>query len=310
MNKLIILLLVAAVSGEVINAENALKGPATEFITGLLKGLNEEKSIEHLKDCMKNIDEILIKIKEAFDLIKKMTYHDIINGIKIIIEIYNNLYNMIKPCGAGYNIIEKFIAAITKMSIAQFIKKLHDKYDPIISALVLFITYFCNGNYNYGGFYLGTLLRILFLEEGIEITAVKPETDFTLSFLNAIGDNSTEKKIEKCTFSFNKLIDHLKSANNYIKSGDDHKIITATIKIISASMGFLNPMKLCVGNLPNFHKLEQIVQKANPRKFSQKIIKNKSKCLEYLNQILTSHSSKNYKKAGTAYGNLLKLIFV
>ena len=92
MNKLIVLLLVAAVSAEIINAENELKGPATEFITGLLKGLNEEKSIEHLKDCMKNIDEILIKIKEAFDLIKKMTYHDIINGIKIIIEIYNNLY--------------------------------------------------------------------------------------------------------------------------------------------------------------------------------------------------------------------------
>ena len=191
----------------------------------------------------------------------------------------------------------------------QFIKKLHDKYDPIFSALILFISYFSSGDYRYGGIYLGRLLRILFLEEGIEIVEVKPETDFTLSFLTAIGDNPTEEKVDKCSPILKKLMEHLKKAYDYIKSGNNRNIIAGTTEIINGSMNFFRTINSCVDNLPNFHTLKQIVQKANPRQFSQKIIRSKSQCLGYLNQISTSYSSKDYKEAGTAYGNLLKLIF-
>lgn len=309
MNKLIVFLFVAAVSGEIINAENELRGPATDFITEFLKGLEEKKAIESLKDCMKNLDEMLNKIKEAFDLIKRLTFDDIGNGIKIIIEIFKNFYNIIKPCSAGHKVLEKLIAAIANMSIAKLIKKFRKEYYTIFLLTKLFIDFFIEGDYESSGFYLGVLLRILLLEENIEIVKNKPETNFTLSFLKAIGDNFIEEKVDKCTFNFSQFINHTKRAHNDIKSGDNHKIVVATTEIIKASKNFFKGMKSCVGTLPNFHKFEQNVKKANPRKVSQKIIKNKSKCLEHLNKILTSHSSKNYEEAGTTYGNLLKLLF-
>ena len=85
---------------------------AVEFLKGFLEGIKAEEELVHLMDCLKNLDEIFERMREALHLLKKMTLHDVISGILKLIAAMKDFMDMLKPCVQDCPIMKKLIQAI------------------------------------------------------------------------------------------------------------------------------------------------------------------------------------------------------
>ena len=308
MKALLVILVIAAASAEVTYSNEELHSIALDFVKGFLTGLGETKSIEDLEKCMTNIEAIIVKIKEAFEEIKKMTMEGIIKGITDLIAAFKEIADIIKPCTTGYTVLEKLIKAIYNTDyqkiLAKFLKHIFEFITWVTTAVECFNT----GDYNCVGKQLGMLMKALFLDETLE--NANPAVDFILGFLIGIGDNPSEHNIEKCAKDITNFIEHLKQALEEFKKKKLKNIINAVKILIDAIKDFINGIKPCAAGLKNFEKLIKALIHPDIKKIALRLLTHIGKIIKDLTAVISNFKSKNFKAAGTALGDLIKMIFL
>lgn len=133
------------------------------FIKGFLEGINEKGDINELLKCVKNIEQIVTKIIEAIELIKKMDFINLVKGITMLIESITELLSVLKPCSSGFEQIKKLIEAVGKIDVVKLVFKILHDPGPFVQDIIGAIDAFKNGNYQNAGKYLGDFLYRLFL---------------------------------------------------------------------------------------------------------------------------------------------------
>ena len=98
--------------------------PTYDFLKGFLEAIHETKKVEDLLKCLKNIDPIIAKIKQALEYFMKMTVDDLIKGFKLLVEALQELEDMLKPCIAEFEQLKKLMAAIQKFDIMKVILRI------------------------------------------------------------------------------------------------------------------------------------------------------------------------------------------
>ena len=307
MKALLVILVIAAASAEVTYSNEELHSIALDFVKGFLTGLGETKSIEDLEKCMTNIEAIIVKIKEAFEEIKKMTMEGIIKGITDLIAAFKEIADIIKPCTTGYTVLEKLIKAIYNTDYQKILAKFLKHVFEFITWVTTAVECFNTGDYNCVGKQLGMLMKALFLDETLE---AKPALDFIMGFLIAIGDTPEEKNLEKCAKDINNLVSNIKKALEEFKKKKLQNIIAGLNILAKAVKSFLDGFKPCAQGLNNFQKVIQALTHPDFKKIAARILKNIGKIIADVQKIISDFQSKNYKGAGTELGNLIKLIFL
>ena len=242
MKALLVILIIAAASAEVTYSKEELHNVALDFVKGFLTGLGETKSIEDLEKCMKDIEDIIVKIKEAFEEIKKMTMESIIKCVTALIAAFKEIADVIKPCTTGYTVLEKLIKAIYNTDyqkiVAKFLKHMFEFITWVNTAIECFNT----GDYNCIGKQVGMLMKALFLDETLE---ANPALDFIIGFLIAIGDTPNEKNLEKFAKDVTDLLENIKKAIEEFKKHKPTNIINGLNIIVKPATSFLDGIKPC-----------------------------------------------------------------
>jgi hypothetical protein len=98
--------------------------PTYDFIKGFLEGIHETKKVEDLMKCLKNIDPIIAKIKQALEYFMKMTFDDLMKGFKLLYEALHDLEEMLKPCLQDFKQIQRLMEAIKQMDVIKIILRI------------------------------------------------------------------------------------------------------------------------------------------------------------------------------------------
>ncbi len=136
-----------------------------EFLKGFLEGLNEKGNVSELVKCMKGIEPSITKIIQAVQLIAKMTFQDIVQGITLLVSAVTDIITALKPCADGFEQIKKLLEAIANIDITKLVTKIMMNAGAFIKELTECIANFKAAKYNATGKNIGTIMYMLFLQE-------------------------------------------------------------------------------------------------------------------------------------------------
>lgn len=159
---LVLIVAVSAVEFQ-INVEVSDTNPVADFLAGFLKGIGESKDADDLIKCIRNIEHILVKIEEAVYLIMELELKKMIQGIEALIEAVKELSQILSPCTIGYETLKLLIEAIIDAEFNAIVQKFIQNAMKFFSYITVIISAFESKQYENAGFYIGKILRELFV---------------------------------------------------------------------------------------------------------------------------------------------------
>eukprot|EP00826_Nyctotherus_ovalis_P047082 TRINITY_DN5371_c0_g1_i1.p1 TRINITY_DN5371_c0_g1~~TRINITY_DN5371_c0_g1_i1.p1 ORF type:complete len:170 (-),score=56.05 TRINITY_DN5371_c0_g1_i1:102-611(-) len=141
-------------------------GPTVEdFLKGFLKGIGEEKSIDDLRKCIHNIQDIMKRISDALKLILTFEFDNVFEGITQLIAAIRDFNRAVQPCLEGYNVLAKLLKAIGQADIGRMVRKILQDPFTFIGLIREAIRCHREKMFECFGLNLGSLLKMLFLDE-------------------------------------------------------------------------------------------------------------------------------------------------
>jgi uncharacterized protein YjgD (DUF1641 family) len=139
-----------------------------DFLKGLFDGLQIKEDVEKFLKCIKDLNPIFQKIKEALEILKHININDIQKGLKQLFEALKQLFEMIKPCAQVGSIIHKLISLISSCNILKIALAIITHPVAFVSDVVKAIESFAKGDLYNAGKAVGDILRIIFLARQAE----------------------------------------------------------------------------------------------------------------------------------------------
>lgn len=146
-----------------LSSEEELRSNAVDFMKGFIEGIGEKGDIEKLLKCLKDLESIFNKIKEALNELKHINLQNLIKGLTMLFSAVRELMEMIKPCSEGFETIKKLIQAIAHPDIKKIAMKILMHSGQFIGHVTEAIKCFGTQNYHCAGKAVGSLLKIIFL---------------------------------------------------------------------------------------------------------------------------------------------------
>lgn len=307
MKALLVFLLIAAVSANEFTVSN--NSIAVDFIKGFLEGLGEQKAADEILKCVTNIEGILNEVYEAIQLIMKLTFQDIVNGVTKLIAAITKFNQVIEPCSKGYEVVEKLIAAIYNADFNKVLQKFTANMIALIGHITAAAGCFSSGNYKCAGSNIGTILKLLFLSETFDEATKKIHAlDFLKGFIAGLGGNFNEKDFEPCVKDVEAICAAIKEAFDAIITGNFNKILEGVGKLIQAAKQLMNDIKSCAKGVEVIQKLIEAIVNIDILKVATKIIANFGKIVDIISTTVPCFTSGDYYCIGKGFGSLLKTL--
>jgi len=308
MKAILVFLLIAAVSTNEVEIFDFTEGPtAADFIKGFLEGIDEKKSIDDMILCINSIEEVIKKIIDALELIKKFDFENIVEGISRLLAALKELSDAVRPCSNGYKVLEKLIQKIYSADYKKVLQILLQKSFILIGYISNAISCFTDQKLECAGKNVGSVLKVLFLEglyrkPTAEIDAIR----FLKGFLDGIGSTSDHKNLDKCIKDIENLIEAIEKAFNAIKKGDIQGIIEGVRLIIFVTIEFIGHLQLCV-NDDIIKKLINAIKNFDLMKTVFKIVGQLTKVIAIIQKTLDCIKTADYYCIGHGFGSFLKI---
>ena len=284
----------------------AQANPGFDFVKGFLEGIHETKKVEDLEKCLKDINQIIEKIKVALEYFMKMTFDDLVKGFKLLIEAIKDLEAMLKPCLEGFNQVKKLLEAITHADILKIIGKIivnpgafiHDIKDCIEAVKKL--------DMYTAGKDLGDILYRLFLTRA----TVEPLQAFLEGFLKGIHEVKSIDDLIKCIGEANKIIERIMAALELIKKFTIESLLQGLTLLFDSIFDLEEMLRPCLSEFTQFRKLIEAMMNSDINELIQKIIQNAFQFIADIIDCIQSFEKGDYVQAGKDLGDILYKLFL
>jgi tetratricopeptide (TPR) repeat protein len=295
----ILILAVLACATEEVVAPNP-----EDFIKGFLEAIKEKKTVEDLKKCMTNMDPIFEKIKKALALFMKLTFPDILEGLKILKAAMEELHKMLEPCLKEFSQFQKLIKAIKEASLVNIAYKILWNAKTFIKDIQDAIEAFKKMDLYKAGKSIGDILYRVFLER-LNNYEASGMVLFIEGFLKGIHEKQTIEELLKCIEKAEHIWIEIKKAFELLKKFTLPAILEGLSILFKAFKELHDILHPCLDNYPEFHKLLHEIINADIFKIIAKIM---SDPIGFFAEIIEAYNSimkGDYKKAGEDVGDLL-----
>jgi len=291
--------------------KQAVGDPMLDFIEGFLEGLNEKGDVNKLLECLKNIEPITLDIMEALELIMKLNYKDIIEGVGLLMKAIKELMDAMKPCSEGFEQLKKFMEAIKNFDIRKIAAKILQNIAAFMKDIAEIIEDFKEGDWYGFGKGLGDIMFRLFLQEASVEFDFDEFIKLVEGLLDGMGHGQKFIDVEKCLEHFPEIYKEVLDAIKLIKELNIHdiaKLVEAIMKLVEAVRKVLDSIKPC-STAP--HELEEMIKKLlhiDFAKLLQKIISNTGSLMGDVMGAIQNLKDKKYYDAGKDLGDVLYLL--
>lgn len=315
---LIFLTLVVLCTAMPADLREEADNPAFDFITGFLEGIHETKTIEDLKKCITNIDPIMAKIKQALELFLKMTFNDVVAGIKLLVEAMKELSVMLKPCLEGFTQVQKLLQAIQKADIIKIAWKIITNPSALINDVKKCIEAFKAMELKTAGKAIGDILYRIFLSREFMVDQ-EDETTFddifsvVKGFLSGINQDGKFGNLQECVNDVPAVVTDVIAVVEAFKNIDWtnlDKIIESFVSLVDAVRKVLTTIKPCSKVGTDLQTLIDIILSIDATKLLQKILASSMQVIHFITNGIKAIMSKNYETAGNDLGSVLYLLLI
>lgn len=284
--------------------------PIIEFFKGFLTGIGETKTIEDLKKCLKEAEPIFAKIKKALELIHTMKLEKIVEGITLLIEAVKELMGMVKPCLDGFETLKLLIKKIAHIDIKKLAQKILANIFMIIKIVKEAIDCLKKHEFNCAGKALGTLLKIMILDDFAMVSEESKEEEFIKGFLKALGETTDPKALIVCAKDLEKHIEEILAAIQKIISLKPLEMLKGLGELVVAVTRIFNMLKPCTDGYPKVLELIKAVETAEIKKIFERFMKNPFPIVMLIVSLINNIIGKDWADIGLNLGKLLKAIFI
>ncbi len=311
MKFLLVALLVAAVVAEQPFAidlpQEALKNEALDFLKGFLEGIGEKGDINNLQKCLKDLEGVFKKLKEALEHLKKMKLPDIIQGLTLLFEGVREFMGMLKPCSEGFEKIKKLIAAVAHPDIRKIAMHILMHPTAFLKDVTGAIGCFEKKDFHCAGKDIGDLLKLMFLSR---FEASNNAVEFLKGFLEGIGQGGDINKLLQCLKDLEDVFKKLKEALEHLKKMKLPDIIQGLTILFEAVREFMSMLKPCSEGFDVIKKLIAAIAHPDIRKIAMHILMHPTQFLHDITGAIGCFGKGDYHCAGKDIGDLLKLMFL
>lgn len=281
---------------------------ALEFIKGFLKGIGEEKGVENLVKCIKELEAIFKEILEALEHLKKMTFSEIVKGLTMLFNAVKKFMAMISPCTEGYEKLKKLIYEIAHPDIMKIAMRIMMHPAEFIADITKAISCFGSLDYNCAGQAVGDLLRIMFLTR--EALQDDPALEFIKGFLKGIGEEKGVENLVKCIKELEKIWDEILEALEHLKKMTFAEIVKGLTMLFNAVKEFMAMLTPCTEGYEKLKKLIYEIAHPDIMKIAMRIMMHPAEFIADITKAISCFQSLDYNCAGQAVGDLLRIMFL
>ncbi len=165
MRFILLALILATTLAQVVPVpENDTVDPASlAFMKGFLWGLGEKPVEEDFKKCARSMAQIFNGIHSALLHLKHFSIANLAKGLALLFVSVKLLAKEIKPCGAQYKNLQKFLHGISHPSITHIVGHVIRHPIKFAKEVAGSISAFSHKDYSRAGTHFGGLMKLFFV---------------------------------------------------------------------------------------------------------------------------------------------------
>lgn len=277
-----------------------------DLIKGFLVGLNEKGDFSKLKDCIKDSNEILAKIKEACEGISTMDQKEVTNGVKALIVALQGILTMLKPCIQGFTQLARLATEIAKADINRLVRKVMASPGSYFHLSIDVLEALTDKKYEVAGKALGTMTKNLFLTSR---TTASQMTDFLKGYLEAINENGDIKNLVGCIKESKDIFDKFIASCDKIRTLEQKDLEEGAKLFVAANNDLLLMLKACLSKFEQLKKLLVALSKANIPEIIRRIMSQAGSFFHLAINAMEAFIENNFEGAGKAIGTMVHMLF-
>jgi len=279
-----------------------------DFLKGFLEGIGEAHAFEQLKKCLKDMEQVFHKLKEALQHLKHMKLKEVIKGVKLLVSAVKEFVAMLKPCISGLKRLEKLIMEIAHINIMKIAFHIIRHPSRFIHAITDAIGGFAGHDYHKAGKGVGALLAVMFLGRE-EAGAINP-IEFIKGLLIGIGEQGNMDPLIKCIKDAEHIFKKILEALEHIKKKKFNEVIKGITILISAVQELMQMLEPCSKGFNQLKKLINALKHPDIKKIAMRVLMHLSEIIADVMTAIGCFKSGDSKCAGKAVGEILKFIFI
>lgn len=278
-----------------------------DFIRGFLEAIHEKKGVEDLKKCMTKMEPIFEKVKKALELFLKLTFPDIVEGLKLLKEAFDELKKMLEPCLEGFTQLQLLLKKIKEASLVNLAYKILANAKTFIKDITDCIEAFKKLDLYTAGKCIGDIMLKLFLERGYN---VNPLQLFIEGLLLGIKEEHTIEDLLKCIKNSEQILAKIQKAIELISKFTLESLLEGLSLLFEAIKDIHEMLEPCLGNFPQFKKLIEAIIKSEINKIIAKILANPFGYITIVVDCYKAFIAGDFKRAGKDIGEILFKLFL
>jgi len=282
--------------------------PVEDYVAGILEGIHEQKSVEGLKKCMGQAQQLLDKMKAAIELMKQFKIDALFQGLSMLFEALSELEDMLDPCLEEYTQFQKLMDAMESSDINAIIMKIMSNPLQFVADILECMRAFEHQRWHIAGKYMGTILYNLFL---VELS--RPQLDpieFIKGFLEGLNEKGDINELLKCVKDLEHIVNKIIEAVGYIQHMDPANLIKGITLLLEAVTELMNSLAPCASGFEQIKKLIDAIAHVDIMKLVFKILANPGPFISDVMDAVDAFNKGDFHRAGKDIGDVLYRMFL
>lgn len=294
------------------NANMDLK-EAIQIISGILEKLNVNSDVEHLKECVGLLPNLITEIENVIKDFQKLEWRNLDEVFKMFSKFFNvmkELFDGLSPCVKSPEDIKNLIKKIGQIDTNKLLLRILAHSLEIFSWITDAIKDLQDKDYTDFGREIGKILYIFLLEDSM---SVNPFIEFLNGFLEGINEKGDIKKILECVQDGEGVIEKVISALQYLIHIDFkhiEDIIKGVMMLVDAVKEIIKLLEPCAESANELKKIVNAIMNINLFQLAWKIISHAAVFMQDITDAIKAFSTGNFKQGGKDVGELLYLMLL
>ena len=280
----------------------------TDFVQGLLVGINEKNSVDGLKSCIKDGDAIIAKISSALEDIMTVDPEKLKAGVPKLVAGASETLEMLKACSSSYSQLQKLETELKRADVSKLVRKIQSSSGHYFHLAVNALEALGNKDFVKAGKSVGTMINMLFFVSFAEDSANMPE--FVKGLLKGIAEHADVNKLSACIKENDDAMKIVKEVYENLKTTMPEDITKGAKLLLDVSTLLITPLKPCYDGFTVLKKLDVQLSHADLQKVIKVMMSAPTAFFHLAIDGLEGFAAGRYDEVGKALGAMHKIIFL
>jgi len=286
-----------------------------QFVKGFVAGIGENQDPNKLNNCLKGGESIMMRIREAFLMMKTINLQNAAKGLKALFEAHMSIFQQLTPCMADFKIMQNMFTLLKRANIRFVVMKIMKHPAPFLVYIRTAIECFHKKDSFCVGKSTGGFMSLLLFDKyaGLYEELDEAKLDFkifTQGFLEGIGEKENVEKLKDCLKNGDRVMDNYHRSLNISRIISFKHLFQGVSLMVNNTKTFLNNLRPCAKDFQRIFLLMKGIESTDLKKLIENLIKVPEIFRRHVFNALSCYKKNDSKCIGKELGAILRSLFI